>query len=128
MAYDGYDIEELGEAEIESEFSNMDVKYLKKTFVARKFSYGSLGISRVDDHFSAIKVDAGFSKVKVALDAGCNFRATLYSSFGSIRTENVTFYEKTLDKKDATVGIVGKIKDPSATMSISNEYGGIVLQ
>ena len=125
IEYDGYDIKELGKADISSGFSNMDVEKLKKSFSAKSFSYGSLVVKNVDFDFSDIKIDASFAKVRIALNENHNFKATLYTSFGNIKTGKVGFYEKTLDKKDAIVGVAGKIKEPSSTVNISNSYGNI---
>jgi hypothetical protein len=128
LSYDSFDIEELGGADVKSDFSNIDIERLKNSFSASKFAYGSLKIGKVDNDFSKIKVTASFSKVKIALTGKHNFKATLYNSFGSVKTGNVVFYEKTLDKKDVVVGVAGRIKDPAAIVDISNEHGDIVLQ
>ena len=125
IEYDGFDIKELGSAELSSSFSNMDIGKLRKSFNVKGFSYGSLDIRNIDADFSDIKVDASFSKVRIFFNENHNFKATLYTSFGNIKTGRVVFYEKTLDKKDAIVGVVGKIKDPSSTVNISNSYGNI---
>ncbi|MDR0394260.1 MAG: DUF4097 domain-containing protein [Tannerella sp.] len=128
VSYDGIDIEELVQGEVKSDFSSIDIEKLKKSFYAKKFSYGSLKIAGVDKNFSNIKVDASFSKVRLMLTESHNFKTTLYSSFGHIKTGNVVFQEKTLDKKDVVVGIVGSVKEPAAIVDISNPYGSIVLQ
>ena len=127
IEYDGFDIKELGSADINSGFSNVDIDKLNKSLKAKGFSYGSLGIDNVDSNFSEIKVDASFSKVKVSMNEKHNFKAALYTSFGDIKTGRVVFYEKSLDKKDAIVGIAGKVKEPSAIVEISNSYGNIVF-
>jgi hypothetical protein len=128
ISYDGFDIEELGRADVKSDFSNINIGNLKDSFSALKFTYGSLKLGAIEDHFSKIKVSASFSKVKIALSEKHNFKIALYSHFGSVKTGNVVFYEKSLDKKDVVVGIAGKIKNPVATVDISNEYGSIVFQ
>jgi hypothetical protein len=122
-----FDIEELGDADVKSDFSGISIKRLKNSFNASSISFGSLTIDRVDENFSKIKVNANFSAVKVAFTERNNFKATLYSDFGAIKIEDVVFYEKSLDKKEVVVGIAGKIKDPSATVDISNEFGNITL-
>ncbi|MDR0697673.1 MAG: hypothetical protein LBG28_00420 [Tannerella sp.] len=128
ISYDGFDIEELGRVDVVSDFSNVDIENLKDSFSASKFTYGSLKIGAIDNHFSKIKVTASFSKIKIALTDKHNFKVTLYNSFGSIKTGDIVFYEKSMDKKDVIVGVAGKIKDPLATVDISNEFGSIVLQ
>ena len=128
ISYDGIKIDELGSATVKSDFSNMDIGKIRKSFDAEKFSYGSLKIGQVDENFSKIKVDASFTTVKVALTDRHNFKTTLYSSFGSIKTGKVAFLEKSLDKKDVVVGIAGKHKDPPATVELSNSYGNIVFE
>jgi hypothetical protein len=127
ISHDGFKIDELGNADFKSEFTNVDISKLKQSFNAEKFSYGSLKIGQVDNNFSKIKVDASFTKVNVGLTNNHNFKTTLHSSFGSINTGNVIFLEKSLDKKDVVVGIAGKLKDPSATVDISNSHGNIVF-
>jgi hypothetical protein len=66
--------------------------------------------------------------VKVNLTDKHNFKTTLYSSYGNIKTGKVTFLEKSLDKKDVIVGIAGKLKAPTATVDISNSYSQIVFE
>ena len=122
-----FDAKEIVSANVDAEFSNLSIERLKKSFVSNNISHGSLDINNVDTDFSNIKVDASFSKVQVDLNNNHNFKATLYTSFGSIRAEKLTFFEKTLDKKDAVVGIVGNVKDPSAIVNISTKHGNIVL-
>jgi hypothetical protein len=128
ISYDGFDIEELGGTDVKSDFSSINIEKLNDSFSTSKFTYGSLKIGAVDDNFSNIKVAASFSKVKIALTGKHNFKTTLYSDFGSIKTGDIVFYEKTLDKKGIVIGVVGKMKDPPATVDISNEFGNIVLQ
>ena len=128
ISYDGFKIDELGSADVKSDFSNMDIGKFRKSFHAEKFSYGSLKIGQVDENFSNIKVDASFTKINVALGKNHNFRTTLYSNFGSIKTGDVVFHEKSLDKKDVIVGIAGKLEEPPATVDISNSYGNIVFE
>jgi hypothetical protein len=128
VSHDGIEMEELVEGRVRSDFSNIEIEKLVKTFRAEKFSYGSLKIADVDKNFSTIKVDAAFSKIRLMLTERHNFKATLYSSFGHIKTGDVVFYEKTLDKKGVVVGTAGSIKDPAATVDISNSHGNIVLQ
>ncbi|MDR1221903.1 MAG: DUF4097 domain-containing protein [Tannerella sp.] len=128
ISHGGIDMEELGRGDLKSDFSHLSIGKLKNSLNVDKISYGSLKITGVDDHFSTIKVEASFSKVQVAFTKNHNFKATLYTSFGSVKTGDVVFYEKTLDKKEVVVGTAGRLKDPSATVSISNSHGSIVLQ
>ena len=128
ISYDGLKIDDIGNATIKSDFSNLDIVKIRQSFDAEKFSYGSLKIRQVDENFSNIKIDASFTSVKVALTDKHNFKTTLYSSFGSIKTGNVVLLEKSLEKKDVVVGIAGKLKDPHATVEISNSYGNIVFE
>ena len=127
VSYDRLEIGELGEAEVKSDFSTVEVGRLKKSFDAPNFSYGSLTIDRVDESFSNVSVSAGFSRVKIAFTGRHNFKAALYSSFGSVKTGDVVFYEMSLRKKDVVVGTAGQVKDPPATVNISNEHGSIVF-
>jgi hypothetical protein len=128
ISHGGIDVEELGRGDLESDFSSLSIEKLINSLNVKKISHGSLKIAGVDDHFSAISVEANFSKVQVALTKNHNFKATLYTSFGSVKTGNIVFYEKTLDKKEVVVGTAGHLKDPSATVNISNTHGSIVLQ
>ena len=125
VSHGGIDIEQLGSAKLKSEFSNVNIQSLKKSFDAETFSHGSLTISDIDYNFSNINVKASFTKVRVLFNENHSFKAILYCNFGSINTGNVAFYEKSLDKKDAVVGIVGKTKEPSPIVDISNSHGNI---
>jgi len=128
MSHDGFKIDETGSADLKSDFSSTDIGKLKHSIRMNQISHGSLKIAHVDENFSNIKVDANFSTVKIALTEKHHFKAVLYSSFGNIKTGDVVFYEKSLDKKDAVVGIAGKHKEPSATVEISTSHGNIVFE
>jgi hypothetical protein len=128
ISHGGIDMEELSNGDLKSDFSNLEIGKLKNSLNARNFSYGTLKIANVEDRFSNIKADTRFSNVQIALTKSHNFKTALYADFGSIKTGDIVFYEKTLDKKNAVVGTAGNIKDPSATVEISNSHGSIVLQ
>lgn len=121
------DLDKVGVVELKSGFSDVEIRHLAKSFHAKGFTYGSLTIDKVDKQFSEIKIDATFTKMSIALNEHHQFKASLYSSFGSIDTGNIVFREKTSDKKDVLIGIAGKTKTPSAVVNISNSYGSIVL-
>lgn len=128
ISYDGFEIEELGRAELKSGFSNMEIKTLNDSFIAPSFSYGNLTIKAVNPDFSRIKVDAGFSKIIVGLTKKHNFNVSLFSQNGSVNTKNISFNEKSSDKQDQVVGIAGSQKNPTATVTISNSYGNIEIK
>ena len=127
VKHGGFDAKEVGSADVDAEFSNVNIEHLKKSFVSDNFKHGSLEIKKVDNDFSNIVIDANFTKVQVALNKNHNFKAALYTNFGSINTGKLTFLEKSLDKKDAVVGVFGNVKDPSATVNITNKHGNIAL-
>ena len=95
----GFDAKEIGNVNIDAEFSTISIDCLKKSFVSKNLRHGSLEIDKVDNDFSNIEIDANFTKVQVDLTGNHNFKAALYSNFGSIRTGKLTFLEKSLDKK-----------------------------
>lgn len=128
VSHGGIDVDELTEGNVKSEFSNLSIGRLKQSFTTNNLSHGSLKINNVSEGFSKINVKASFSKVNVSFSKNSNFKAVLHTSFGSIKASSLTFYEKTLEKKNVLVGIVGSIKDPSAAVEISAEHGNIVLQ
>ena len=128
VSHGGFDIEEVGSIEVKSSFSKVTIERLKKSISTKGFSHGSLRIKNVDKDFSDIKIKANFSSVRVAFDNSHNFKAVLNTSFGNIKTGNIGFYEKTLDKKDAVVGVAGKIKDPSSLVEISTKHGNIAFE
>jgi len=128
IEYGGFIIDELGNAIVNSDFSTMDIGKLRKSFEAEKFTYGSLKIGRIDVDFTKIKIDANLAAVKIALTEKHNFKTSLYNNLGSIKTGNTVFYEKSIAEKDAIVGIVGRLKEPSATVEITNSYGSIAFE
>jgi hypothetical protein len=127
-SHGGIKIDELGTADFKSEFTNLTVEKLKKSFTADKISHGSLKINQVDESFSKIKVEANFTNIKIALTKNHNFKALLYTEFGNINTGNVVFEGMNLKKKNAVVGTDGKLENPSATVEISNNHGGITFE
>jgi hypothetical protein len=128
VSHSGLKIDELGNAELKSEFTNLNIEKLTKSFTAEKISHGSLKINHVNEAFSKIKVDASFSSIKIALNKNHNFKAMIYTEFGNINTGNVIFEGMNLNKKNAVVGTAGKIENPSATVEISNQHGGITFE
>jgi len=128
VSHGGIDFEELGGAELKLGFSNVNIRNLKKSFVANDFSHGSLIINNIDYDFSEIKINANFAKIRVLFNENHSFKAALYCNFGNIRTGKVVFYEKTLDKRDAFVGVAGRTKEPSSIVDISNSHGNINLE
>jgi hypothetical protein len=131
ISYDDVAVDELGDGNLKSEFSDLTVGTLKNSLIAKKFSYGGLKITNVADHFSTIDVNAEFSKIQVARIKNHHFKATLYTKFGKIKTGQIVFNEETLIKDDVVIGTVGTgntQKNPPATVNISNSYGNIVLQ
>ena len=123
----GFDIEEVSSANIESGFSKITIDRLKKSFVAKRIAHGSLKIDKIDNDFTEIKVDASFSKLQLFFSEKNNFKTILSSSFGNINIGKLTFLEKSLDKKDAVIGVIGKVKDPAAKVDISNSHGNISI-
>ena len=128
VSHSGFKIDELGSADITSDFSNIEIGLLRKSFTTNNYAHGSLKMNRIDENFSKIKIDANFSPIKIAFTKNHNFEAILHTNFGSINTGNVDFYKTILNTKDGVVGTVGKIKEPSATVEISNSHGGIVFE
>jgi len=128
VSYDNFDIESAEQIDLSSEFTNITIKKLSNSFIANKFSYGTLNINRISNYFSKIAVNASFSKINIAINEKHDFKAVLHTEFGSIKTGNVKFLEKTMDKKDAVVATAGKDSNPKALVEISNSYGDIVFE
>ena len=129
FAHSGCKIDRLGNANFKkSEFTSLDISNLIQSFDSNNISHGSLKIGQVDEHFSKIKVDAKFTTVKVALNKNHNFKALLYTEFGNINTGNVVFHDLNIQKKNVVVGTAGKLENPSATVEISCQHGGIVFE
>ena len=128
FAHSGCKIDELGSADIKkSEFTNVEIGKLNESFISGNIAHGSLKIGKVDENFSEIKVEAKFTTVKVAFDKNHNFKAGLYTEYGNIDTGNVVFYDLSMQKKNVVVGTAGKLANPSATVEISCQHGGIVF-
>jgi hypothetical protein len=127
-SYDEIKMDVLGNMDLKAGFTQVDIGKLNKSFQAKDFSYGSLKIRGIDENFSKIKVNASFTPIDIAFTKNHNFKVSLYTSNGNIDTGNIVFYEKSLDKKDAVAGIAGKLKEPSATVEITNSYGNIALE
>jgi len=129
FSHSGCKIDQLGNAFIrKSEFTSFDISKLSASFITENdISHGSLKIGQVDENFSKIKIDAKFTTVKVALNNQHQFKAMLYTEFGNINTGSVVFNDLSIQKKNVVVGTAGKLADPSATVEISCQHGGIVF-
>ena len=127
-SYDGFKIGDIGSADLKTNFSNMDIGNIKKSFTSENFSYASLKIGNVAETFAEIKLKANFASVQIALTEKHNFKTSLNNDFCNIKTGNVIFYEKSVDKNDVIIGIAGKLKEPTSTVEISNSHGKIVFE
>jgi hypothetical protein len=128
ILHDRFLIGTIGSGDLESDFTNIDIDNLNKSLISEKFSYGSLKVGHVADNFSEIKMKANFASVQIAFTEKHNFKALLSNSFGIIKTGSVIFYEKSEDKNDVVNGIVGKLKEPTSIVEISNSHGKIVFE
>lgn len=126
--YDHYRIESVTDFEIETGYTDVRIGKLNKRLTADRLRYGGLKIAEVANDFSEIRVDAAYSNVKIGMTEEHAFKAALYTNYGNIDTGNLTFHNVSLKKKGCIVGTAGKSNNPSASVTISVSYGGIVLK
>jgi hypothetical protein len=128
VEFDKLKIESVEQIDLSSEFTNIAIEKLGDYLVAKKLSYSPLKIKEVAKDFSKIDIKASFSKLNIAITEKHDFKAVLSTEFGSIKTGNVKFLEKTIVKKDIVVAMAGKDSNPKALVEISNSYGDIVFE
>jgi hypothetical protein len=126
--YDGIDIGTVSSFELDTKYSTVTISRLNERFIAVDFDYGKLDISEISTAFKQVKINAKYSTVKLALDSRHSFRAALYTKYGSIKADRLTFNNVSLKKDAVIVGDVGTSANPSATVDIDVSYGDIKFQ
>jgi hypothetical protein len=123
--FDNIDIGTVSAFDLETKHSTVTVSKLDDRFVATDFDFCKLDISEISTGFGRIKIAAQHSTVKLALDARHSFKAALYTEFGDIDADHLTFSNVSLKKGSAIVGDVGANPNPSATVDIDVAFGDI---
>ena len=127
VSYDEINIGTVGTAILKSNTSNIYIDNLKKSITSETY-FGSLKIGHIAEDFSAIKLEARSANMQIALTEKHNFKATILNSFGDFKAGNVIFNGKHEDNNEFIFGTVGKFKEPTAIVEISNSYGKIAFE
>jgi hypothetical protein len=129
--YDDFQIGTVSTVLMDTKYTQVKIDRLNNSFVCDDFKYCGLNIAEVSTQFSQIKVNAGYSQIRLGLDNRHSFKASLKVRYGSIKTNNLTFNNVSFGDKQRNAesinGTAGSASNPSATVEISNEYGEIVF-
>jgi hypothetical protein len=126
--YDKFNIGTISNLILETAYTDVKIDKLNQRFLADDFKYCKLNISEVATNFSEIKINAAYSGLNIGLTKNHSFKASLYTRYGKIKANNITFNNVTLKKEDTIVGTAGSNSNPSATVDISASYGDIVFK
>jgi len=130
--YDDFQIGTVTDLKINTKYTKIKIDKLNNGIVCDDFKYCSLDISEISTQFSLIKIKAGYSNLKLALDKRHSFKAGLRIKYGKIIAGDLTFNNVSLQNKekntDAIKGTAGSNNNPSATVDISASYGNVTFK
>ena len=126
--YDDFQIGTVSDLRMNTKYTKINIDKLDKSFVCNDFKYCSLDIFEISPQFSQIKIDAGYSSIKLALDNRHSFRANLSTRYGNIRPGSITLNSASSRNTNTATGIVGNNSNPSASVDISASYGDIIFK
>ena len=128
--YDDFKIGTISDLTMNTKYTKVKIDKLNNSFVCNDFKHCTLDIYDISTQFSRIKINSGYSNIKLALDSRHSFRASLSARYGTIKADKLTFNNVSLRNKErnteAISGIVGG-GNPSATVEITASYGNIVF-
>ena len=129
--YDDFQIGTVSDLVMNTKYTKVKIEKLNNLFECNDFKYCNLDVSDVSVQFSRIKINAGYSNIKLPLDNRHSFKANLSVRYGSIKADHLTFNNVSLKNKernaDSISGIVGSNSNPSAIVDINASYGNIVF-
>jgi len=129
--YDDFQIGTVADLMMNTKYTKVKIDKLNYSFVCNDFKYCSLNINEISTQFSRIKINSGYTDIKLALDNRHSFKASLSVRYGTIKADNLIFNNVTLRNKErnteAISGIVGSAGNPSATVEITASYGNIIF-
>jgi hypothetical protein len=125
--YDKIQIGTVAALNLETGYTGVKIDRVSESCVTN-IKYGSLDIAEVAPAFRQIKVDAGYTNVRIALDSRHSFRASLTTRYGNIDTGSLKFNDVSLRNKSSVTGVTGSSANPSATVEIDASYGNINLK
>jgi len=126
--YDNYQIGTVTDVNIDTKYTPVTIDKLNNSFVCNDFKYCSLDIADIAPQFSRIKIDAGYSGIKLALDNRHSFKANLSTRYGNIRAGSFSMSTTQQSRNTQTYsGTLGS-GNPSATVDISASYGDIIFK
>ena len=130
--YDEFQIGTITDLKMNTKYTNVKIDKLDKSFVCNDFKYCSLDISEISTQFAQIKIGAGYSTIKLALDNRHSFKANLSTRYGNIKADHITFNNVSSGDRARNTntinGMAGSSGNPSATVDITNSYGDIVFK
>jgi hypothetical protein len=126
--YDDFQIGTISDINMNTKYTKVKIDKLNTSFVCNDFKYCSLDVSEIAPQFSRIKIDAGYSTIKLALDNRHSFKANLSTRYGNIKTGSFSMSNtQTARNTQSYSGTMGS-GNPSATVDITASYGDIIFK
>ncbi|MDL2239743.1 hypothetical protein LJC69_03095 [Bacteroidales bacterium OttesenSCG-928-K22] len=127
-------LNEIDEAEIEAQFTNVKINKLNHSLNGTKVQHGNLKVNEVAPNFSEILVNASFGNVNLGLNNKHSFIADLSTSFGNIKLNDITAYHTSSSDKNSKNSntqrinaICGSNRSTSSLVQVKNQHANIVI-
>ena len=126
--FDDFQLGTVADVVMKTQYTPVKIDQLNKSFICDNFKFCSLDIANISPQFSQIKIDAGYSQIKLALDNRHSFKADLRTRYGNINSGNFAFNIKSDRNTQTCSGTFGSASNPLAIVDISTEFGDIVFK
>jgi hypothetical protein len=127
--YDNYNLGNVGNFVAVGGYTNFNINSVaKKVDVQTK--YGNLIVDRIPANFKSVDVTAGYCTVKLGIDQAACYNLKAESKYGGIKLDDSNFDAQTRiigNTSSEVSGVVGKCKDPQATVNVTTSYGSVTL-
>jgi len=114
--------------DVQSKFSDFKVDMLQKSMVATT-EYGNLTVRNIAGKFSKLTVKNSFGAVELNFEEGTSFTIEAEMEFCTLDYPNNADFSKRIISPTESYykGVIGTNKQPSATVNISSDYGGVEI-
>jgi len=119
-------IEKAENVEVSSKFSDFEVENLAKGMIAQT-EYGNLTIENIGKNFTKLSVENSFGAVDLNFEEGTSFGIEAQMEFCTLEYPNNADFSKRITSATEGYykGTIGANKQPTSTVTIDSDYGGV---
>ena len=121
--YDKYNIGTADRIKGSLSYVDLQVGNLSESLHVEHVKYGHVNIDNVSRNFESIRIDAGYTNIKIGIDGNASFSSDIHTSYGSIDVASA-FGTKTKKDKDEYL----RTNNGKATVKIENQHADITLK